>query len=93
MTDTVRDDPARRRFELELDGELAFVDYRRDGRKLLLTHAEVPPALRGGGVGSALVKGTLALVRERGEKVVPLCSFVAHYMERHPEVQDLLWPG
>jgi hypothetical protein len=37
-----------------------------------------------------LVKGTLALVRQRGEKVVPLCSFVAHYMERHPEVQDLL---
>jgi uncharacterized protein len=90
MTDRVRDDSARQRFELEVDGALAFVDYQRDGRKLLLTHAEVPPALRGGGVGSALVKGTLALVRARGEKVVPLCSFVAHYMERHPEVQDLL---
>lgn len=93
MTDTVRDDSARRRFELEVGGELAFVDYRRDGRKLLLTHAEVPPALRGGGVGSALVKGTLELVRQRGEKVVPLCSFVAHYMQRHPEVQDLLAEG
>ncbi len=90
MTATVRDDPARQRFELEVDGALAFVDYRRDGGTLLLTHAEVPPALRGGGVGSALVKGTLALVRQRGDKVVPLCSFVAHYMERHPEVQDLL---
>jgi uncharacterized protein len=74
MTDTVRDDPARQRFELQVDGALAFVDYQRDGRKLLLTHAEVPAAL----------------VRERGEKVVPLCSFVAHYMSRHPEVQDLL---
>ena len=90
MTDTVRDDSARQRFELEVGDALAFVDYRRDGRTLLLTHAEVPPALRGGGVGSALVKGTLALVRQRGEKVVPLCSFVANYMERHPEVQDLL---
>jgi uncharacterized protein len=90
MTDTVRDDSVRRRFELEVGGALAFVDYRRDGSKLFLTHAEVPPALRGGGVGSALVKGTLALVRQRGEKVVPLCSFVAHYMQRHPEVQDLL---
>ncbi len=90
MTDTVRDDAARQRFELEVDGALAFVDYQRDGRKLLLTHAEVPPALRGGGVGSALVQGALALARERGEKVVPLCSFVAHYMSRHPEVQDLL---
>lgn len=92
MTVTVRDDSARQRFELEVEGELAFVDYLPDGRKLLLTHAEVPPALRGRGVGSALVKGTLALVRERGGTVVPLCPFVAHYMRRHPEVQDLL-PG
>jgi uncharacterized protein len=89
----VRDDSARQRFELEAGDALAFVDYRREGSKLLLTHAEVPPALRGGGVGSALVKGTLELVRQRGEKVVPLCSFVAHYMERHPEVQDLLAEG
>jgi uncharacterized protein len=90
MTDSVRDDSARRRFELEVSGAFAFIDYRRDGGKLLLTHAEVPLALRGLGVGSALVKGTLDLVRQRGEKVVPLCSFVAHYMEAHPEVQDLL---
>jgi uncharacterized protein len=93
MTDTVRDDTASQRFVLDVDGVMAFVDYRRDGRTLLLTHAEVPHALRGGGVGSALVKGTLDLVRQRGDKVVPLCSFVAHYMERHPEVQDLLAPA
>jgi uncharacterized protein len=93
MTDSVRDDSAQRRFELEVSGALAFIDYRRDGGKLLLTHAEVPLALRGLGVGSALVKGTLDLVRQRGEKVVPVCSFVANYMERHPEVQDLLANG
>lgn len=87
---TVRDDPVRRRFELPVGDELAFIDYRRDGRIVAMTHAEVPPALRGGGIGKALVAGALALVRERGEKVVPLCSFVAHYMERHPEVHDLL---
>lgn len=93
MTEGVRDDPARRRFELEAGGALAFLDYRRVGGKLLLTHAEVPLALRGGGVGSALVKGTLELARQRGEKVVPLCSFVSHYMQRHPEVRDLLAEG
>jgi hypothetical protein len=90
MTSAVRDDPARQRFELEVQGTLAFVDYLRDGRALLLTHAEVPPTLRGGGVGSALVKGVLALVRERGEKVVPLCPFVAQYMRQNPETRDLL---
>lgn len=90
MTDAIRDDAARRRYELAVGGEVAFIDYRRDGHNVVMTHAEVPPALRGGGVGSALVKGALALVRERGEKVVPLCSFVAQYMRRHPDTQDLL---
>jgi predicted GNAT family acetyltransferase len=37
-----------------------------------------------------LVRGVLALVRQRGDKVVPLCPFVEHYMRRHPEVHDLL---
>lgn len=93
MTDTVRDDSARQRFELDVPDGVAFIDYRRDGHNVVMTHAEVPHALRGGGVGSALVKGALALVRERGERVVPLCSFVARYMQRHPETRDLLAAG
>jgi predicted GNAT family acetyltransferase len=37
-----------------------------------------------------LVRGALALARQRGDKIVPLCSFVEHYMRRHPEAHDLL---
>lgn len=90
MTTTVRDDPARQRYELEVDGGLAFIDYVREGRNVVMTHAEVPLAQRGGGIGSALVQGALALVRERGEKVVPLCPFVAQYIRQHAETRDLL---
>ena len=89
----MRDNSARQRYELEVGDELAFIDYRRDGRVVSMTHAEVPPASRGGGIGSALVAGALALARERGDKVAPLCPFVAHYMRRHPEVRDLLAGG
>jgi uncharacterized protein len=90
MPHTVRDDSARQRYELEAGSELAFIDYMRDGCKVIMTHAEVPVALRGGGIGSALVKGALMLVREKGEKVVPLCPFVAQYIRKHPEARDLL---
>ena len=93
MTNTVRDDSARQRYELQVEGAVAFISYRRDGRIVSMTYAEVPAALRGAGVGSRLVEGALALVRERGEQVVPLCSFVAHYMQRHPEHHDLLAGG
>lgn len=89
MTKVV-DNRARQRFELDLDGKLAFVNYRRTPGMIALTYAEVPAELRGGGVGAKLVKGTLELVRAQGEKVVPLCGYVASYMRRHVEVQDLL---
>lgn len=90
MTERVRDHAARRRYELEVGGVVAFIDYRREGRTVTMTYAEVPAALRGRGIGAVLVKGALALLRAKGERVIPQCSFVAHYLRRHPEVQDLL---
>lgn len=90
MQNSVRDNPERRRYELEVEGGFAFIDYHRNGHVVTMTHAEVPRALRGGGVGSELVRGALALARRHGDEVVPLCSFVEHYMRRHPEVHDLL---
>lgn len=93
MPNEVRDNPARRRFELDVAGGQAFIDYRRHAGVVTMVHAEVPAALQGGGLGSALVRGALLLVREQGERVVPACPFVAAYIERHPEFRDLLARG
>jgi len=90
MSNEVRDNRSSQRFELEVPGGLAFIDYRRAGAVVTLTHAEVPARLQGRGLGSTLVCGTLELVRQRGEKVVPRCPFVAAYIQSHPQFQDLL---
>ena len=76
----VTDNRARKRFELEIDGQIAFLDYERRDGEVLLVHAEVPRALRGRGVGGKLVDGTLALVNAAGLKPVPLCGFVVARM-------------
>lgn len=89
MKNSVTDNKARHRFEMAVDGNMAFVAYRRAGNILSLTHAEVPAALEGRGAGSALASGTLDLIRARGEKVIPLCSFIAHFVAAHPEYNDL----
>lgn len=90
MTDTVRDNPARHRFELQTTAGLAIANYRRDDLTITITHTEVPRAVEGRGVGSALVKGMLDEIRREGRKVVPLCSFVRAYINRHPDYHDLL---
>ena len=89
MTMQVTDHPARHRFELSLDGHTAIASYRREGNVLIIYHTEVPREFEGRGVGSALVKGVLESARADGMKVKPLCSFVAAYMDRHPEYSDL----
>jgi uncharacterized protein len=53
-------------------------------------HTEVPPALNGKGIGSALARGLLDIARAEDMKIVPLCPFVAAYITKHPEYADLL---
>jgi len=90
MANTVRDNAARHRFEFDVDGHLAFSNYRRDGATLTILHTEVPAALGGRGIGSALVRGLLDIARAQGLKVKPRCPFVAAYIDKHPEYADLL---
>lgn len=85
----VIDNTAAGRFELTDQGETAIAAYVREGDAIVFTHTQVPPALEGQGVGSRLIAGALAQVREAGLKVVPACSFVAGYVQRHPEAADL----
>ncbi|MGO1075659.1 GNAT family N-acetyltransferase [Inquilinus sp. CA228] len=86
----VADNPALSRYEMVVDGVTAFVAYRRDGDVVALTHTEVPKALSGRGVGTALARGTLDRIRAAGLTIRPLCPFIAAFIERHPDDADLV---
>lgn len=90
MADTIRDNPALHRFELEVDGVIAFSEYKRKDGVVTFIHTEVPDSLGGKGVGSKLAKGALDAVRAAGEKVIARCPFIAAYIKKHTEYQDLL---
>jgi predicted GNAT family acetyltransferase len=87
----VEDNPARRRFEILVDTSLAGIaDYQLRPGVVIFTHTKVESAYEGKGVGTALARGALDQVRERGERVVARCPFIAAFIERHPEYSDLL---
>lgn len=85
----VTDNAARRRFEMEVDGQVVFADYRRDGDRLTITHVEAPPALRGTGAASRFMHALMARARQDGVKVVPLCGYAASWMRAHRAYHDL----
>lgn len=89
-TPEVTHDTAGQRFVAVVDGLECECAYRlRDGVAALV-HTEVPRALEGRGIAAALVRAALTWARAEGLKVRPSCSYVAVYMRRHPETQDLL---
>jgi predicted GNAT family acetyltransferase len=89
-THAVRDNKSRQRFELDVEGAMAFANYRLAPGKVIITHTETPPALRGHGIASELVKGALEMIRAEGLKVVAGCSFVVDYLDEHPEYSDMV---
>ena len=78
------------RFEAVVDGHQCVADYLRRGQQAVFHHTEVPSALQGRGIAAKLVAEALAWARSEGLKVVPSCSYVRVYIDRHPSEQDLL---
>ena len=93
MPDTIRDNTALSRFELEDGGITAFLTYRLAGDVITFQHTETPVAARGRGLASRLVQGALDNARARGLKVLPRCAFVRDYLAKHPEFRDVMAAG
>ena len=87
----VHDNPAKDRFEIHADGTLAgFAQYVRRRGRMIFVHTEIDPAFEGRGLGSKLAGAALDAARASGDRVVPLCPFIAQYIDRHPEYTDLV---
>ena len=88
---TVVNVPEAHRFELLLDGQrIGELAYRQQKGRIAFTHTNVNPAYEGRGFGGRLAEAALADARRQGLTVVPLCPFIAWYIEQHPEHGDLV---
>ena len=79
------------RYGASMDGHEAEMTYSRAGASLIIIdHTSVPDALRGRGVGEALVRRAVEDARAEGRRILPLCPFAKAQIARHPEWQDVL---
>jgi uncharacterized protein len=81
----VTDNQAESRFELDTDGHVAVLIYRRNGKRLVLIHTDVPAELEGRGIGGRLVVAAIDRAAREGLTIVPLCPFARSWLERHAD--------
>lgn len=90
MGSLVRHEEAAQSFEIEIEGQRGYLDYELADGVMTITHTVVPEALAGQGLAGQLTEQAFELARQRGWRVVPVCSFAAAWVERHPDYAELV---
>ena len=90
MSNAVVHNAEKSRFELVVDGQTVFAEYRIAGGLMTFYHTLTPPPLRGRGLAARVVQAGLEYARAQGLKVLPLCWYVSGHINEHPEFRDLL---
>ena len=87
---SIIDDKLRKRFELDVDGQVVFAEYKVENSVLYITYVEAPPALRGTGAASSLMEGIVKFAQNKKMRIHPICSYAVSWLRRHDEYQELL---
>jgi predicted GNAT family acetyltransferase len=86
----IENNESAQRYETLVDGHRSIIQYRLEGDRIIFLHTDVPAALEGRGIGSALARTALEDARARNLTVIPSCPFVREYIRRHPEYEPLV---
>ncbi|WP_171118133.1 MULTISPECIES: GNAT family N-acetyltransferase [unclassified Streptomyces] len=90
---TVERVDTRHRYEIRVDGKrVGLTAYRDRGEQRIFHHTEVDGAFTGQGLAAQLVHEALTDVRRSGKRIVPVCPYVAKYLIRHKEFNDITDP-
>ena len=77
--------PDRSRFEAEVDGQVAFLDYRRAGDTVVMPHTFVPREIEGRGVAGELTRTAVTWARDHSLEIDAQCSYVRGWLAKHPD--------
>ena len=80
----------KERFEIEVEGSFAFIDYKETSNKISLIHTEAEEALLGSGAAKAVVEKTLEYIKKGDKKLLPFCPYVFSYIKKNPEWKSIV---
>ena len=89
---SISDNQQNQQFEIFIDEDRAWLEYRIKDNALYLMHTEVPENMAGKGVASALAAHAFNYARAHHMKIKAYCPFVVTWLKKHPEQMDIVIP-
>ncbi|MDJ0358957.1 GNAT family N-acetyltransferase [Rhodococcus sp. H29-C3] len=90
---TIVDAPDHHRYEIHVDGQRAgFAAYIDADNQRIFHHTEIDDQHSGQGLAAKLISAALSRTQADGKRIVPVCSYVAAYVEKHHDFDDTLDP-
>ena len=89
---SIVDNQQNQQFQLFLEDEMAYLEYRTHDGILVLMHTDVPDRLGGRGIASALAAHAFNYARAHHMKVKVYCPFVGTWLKKHAEQSDIVIP-
>jgi redox-sensitive bicupin YhaK (pirin superfamily)/predicted GNAT family acetyltransferase len=81
-------------YEIALDGaRVGLTAYRDRGDQRIFYHTEVDKEVTRKGLAAQLVEQALTDTRAAGKRIVPVCPYVARFVKKHPEFDDIVDPA
>ena len=74
----------------ENNEDIGYISFDRKNDTVVIISTVVYEKYQGKGMASALIKEILEYAKNNNLKIKPLCSFVVHYIEKHPEYKELV---
>lgn len=75
---------------IQEDKVVGKIEFVKDNNELTITHTIVNPLFRGQGIAKVLMEKVIELSKEKGLKIIPVCSYAVSYFEKNPEYKELL---
>jgi uncharacterized protein len=88
-----KDDGITGMFFIDQDGEnVAEMVYSWKGKdRIVIEHTGVDDVLKGKGAGKELVAKSVDFAREKGIRIIPICSFAKSVFDKTKEYEDVLF--
>lgn len=75
---------------IQEDKVVGKIEFVKDGNELTIAHTIVNSLFRGQGIAKILMEKVIELAKEKGLKIIPVCSYAVSYFQKCPEYKGLL---